>query len=176
MRFLENENIMLRALEPEDLEILYLWENDTQLWIHGNTLSPYSKLALREYISETQNQDIYQAKQLRLMIVNKEDNTVAGTIDLYDFDPHNSKIGIGILVDQKYRQKNIATQTLKIIEEYVFIFLQIKQLYAYISIENIKSIATFEKCGYKKSGTLKNWICNNSIYKDVYIYQLLNNK
>lgn len=29
--WLENEHIRLRALEPEDLEILYQWENNTQL-------------------------------------------------------------------------------------------------------------------------------------------------
>lgn len=176
MVFLENEELKLRALEPEDLEILYLWENDTQLWIHGNTLSPYSKLALRQYISDTQSQDIYQAKQLRLMITSKITNTVVGTIDLYEFDPHNNKVGVGILIDEKYQRKGYATQALKIIEEYTFIFLQINQLYSYIAVDNIKSISTFEKCGYLNSGTLKDWIRCNSIYKDVHIYQLLNNK
>ena len=39
--FLENENIKLRALEPEDLEFLYKWENASQLWIQGNTLATY---------------------------------------------------------------------------------------------------------------------------------------
>ena len=176
MIFLENDNLRLRALEPEDLDILYRWENNTQLWLHGNTLSPYSKLALREYISETQNQDIYQAKQLRLMIITKKEDKVVGTVDLYDFDPHNNKVGIGILIDEKYQGKSYATQTLKIIEEYVFLFLRINQLYAYIAVDNTKSILTFEKSGYKISGTLNDWICCNSIYKNVNIYQLLNNK
>ena len=31
-RFLEDEVIRLRALEPEDLELLYRWENDSALW------------------------------------------------------------------------------------------------------------------------------------------------
>ena len=41
---LKNSQLSLRAVEPEDLEILYKWENSTELWIHGNTLAPYSKL------------------------------------------------------------------------------------------------------------------------------------
>ena len=32
MKLLENERIILRALEPEDLDVLYRWENDASLW------------------------------------------------------------------------------------------------------------------------------------------------
>ena len=47
LTFLESENICLRAPEPEDLELLYEWENDSSLWIAGNTRAPYSKFQLR---------------------------------------------------------------------------------------------------------------------------------
>ncbi|WP_236689409.1 GNAT family N-acetyltransferase [Dysgonomonas macrotermitis] len=162
----------MRALEPEDLSILYKWENDTRLWIHGNTLTPYSKLALREYIAETQRTDIFQAKQLRLMIELKQDNIVIGTVDIYDFDFHHSKAGIGILIDNEYRQHNYATEALELVREYVFGFLRINQLYAYIAANNDKSLRLFEKSGYKQSGLLKEWIFCDNKYKDVYIYQL----
>ncbi len=172
---LENKNIKLRALEPEDLDILYKWENSTELWIHGNTLTPYSKLALRDYISDTQQQDIYQAKQLRLMIELKPDNTVIGTVDLYDFDFHNSRAGIGILIDNNYRGQGYGSQTLALINEYVLSFLHINQLYAYIATDNQESIRIFEKSGYVRAGILNNWICTYSVFRDVYIYQLINN-
>ncbi len=171
--YLENDEIQLRALEPEDLDLLYKWENDTNLWIHGNTLSPYSKLALREYISDTQQTDIYQAKQLRLMIELKSNNAVIGTVDIYDFDFHHGKAGIGILIDSDHRQCNYATEVLDLIQEYVFGFLQINQLYAFIANDNNNSIKLFEKCGYKQSGLLNQWIYCSDQYKDVRIYQLL---
>ncbi|HCO66861.1 MAG TPA: GNAT family N-acetyltransferase [Dysgonomonas sp.] len=172
---LHNDIIRLRALEPEDLQILYEWENDTALWIHGNTLSPYSRMALRQYISDTQQQDIYQAKQLRLMIESKQDtdNSVIGTIDLYDFDFHHKRAGIGILVAQEYRNAGIASQALNLIREYAFSFLHIHQLYAYIAQDNEFSIRLFEKCGYNQCGLLEDWIVYDRIYKDVYIYQLI---
>ncbi len=173
---LENDYLKLRALEPEDLEKLYTWENDTNLWIHGCTLTPYSRLVLRQYINEIQSHDIYQSKQLRLMIIKKTDNIVIGTIDLFDFDPHNSKIAIGILVDSEHRNKNYATQTLQIVEKYIFTFLHLKQIYSYIAEDNISSIRIFEKNGYIRSGTLLNWICCNSIFKNVHIYQRFNNQ
>ncbi|MDR1654329.1 MAG: GNAT family N-acetyltransferase, partial [Prevotellaceae bacterium] len=62
---LHSENIILRAVEPSDLEQLYLWENDPQLWTAGNTRNPYSRYALKQYIADFQK-DIYESKQLRL--------------------------------------------------------------------------------------------------------------
>jgi len=170
---LENDIIKLRALEPEDLDILYKWENDTRLWIHGNTLAPYSRLALRHYIAESQQQDIYQAKQIRFMIDLKLSANTIGTIDLYDFDFHSKKSGIGILIDESYRGKDYAVHGLELIKEYAFSFLQIEQLYAYIAVDNVYSIRLFEKNGYMKSGELINWICCNSVYKNVFVYQLI---
>ena len=63
--YLENENIRLRALEPEDLEILYKWENDTSIWQVGCTTEPYSRYILKEYIAYS-DKTIYEKKQLRL--------------------------------------------------------------------------------------------------------------
>jgi len=172
---LNDDIVYLRALEPEDLEVLYKWENDTRLWIHGNSLSPYSKLALRQYISDAQAQDIYQAKQLRLMITLKSNDETIGTVDLYDFDIRNSKAGVGILIDEKWRNLNYAYKVLEIIKVYVFTFLKLHQLYAYIAIDNISSIKLFEKAEFEKSGILKDWISNNSTYQNVYVYQITNN-
>lgn len=170
---LSNDIIYLRALEPEDLENLYKWENDTRLWIHGNSLSPYSKLTLRQYITDTQTTDIYQAKQLRLMVSLISTNETIGTVDLYDFDIRNSRAGVGILIDEKWRNLNYAYETLSIIKEYVFSFLRLQQLYAYVSIDNTASIKLFEKAEFEKRGTLKNWIFDNKNYQDVIIYQLI---
>lgn len=173
---LSNSQISLRAVEPEDLDILYGWENSTALWIHGNTLAPYSKLVLRQYINDALEMDIYQSKQLRLMIDLPAEKATVGTIDLYDIDVHNSRAGIGILVDEAYRQRKFASQALSLMSEYTFKFLHLHQLYAYISESNTKSISLFEKSGYKESGVLKDWVQRSETFENVKLFQLLNNK
>lgn len=173
---LKNDLIALRAVEPEDLDILYRWENATDLWIHGNTLAPYSKLVLRQYINDALEMDIYQSKQLRLMIDLVETGVTIGTIDLYEIDAHNRKGGIGILIDEDYRKKRYATQALELMADYAFNFLYLHQLFAYISVNNKKSITLFEKAGYKEVGILKHWIQNGESFEDVQISQLLNKK
>ena len=173
---LKNKDIVLRAVEPEDLEILYRWENSTVLWYHGNTLAPYSKLVLRQYINDSLEMDIYQSKQLRLMIDLVDEKTTIGTIDLYDIDAHNRRAGIGILIDDDYRRRGFAKQALELMSNYAFDFLYLHQIYAYIAQSNTNSISLFQKAGYQSVGFLKDWLQRGEEFENVYFSQLLNNK
>ena len=169
-KLLENNNIRLRALEPEDIDILYAWENDTELWQHGASIVPFSRFVIKEYLIDSK-QDIFQNKQLRLMIEQKESGKAIGTIDLYDFEPLHRRAGVGILIDKEFRQQGYGLQTLALIVEYCFEFLKMKQLYAFIPQKNEKSIALFQKAAFKPSGTLKNWISVEDEFEDVIIMQ-----
>lgn len=173
--FLEDSQLKLRALEPEDLEQLYAWENDTALWLLGNTLSPYSKLALRQYINDSLEMDIYQSKQLRLMIDLHHNSNAIGTIDLYEIDARNRRAGVGILIDKAFRKNNYAYQTLTLMNQYAFDFLDLHQLYAYIPVTNEASLRLFEKVGYEVAGTLKDWIqLSDDTSEDVIVVQAIN--
>lgn len=174
---LENSQIRLRALEPEDLELLYQWENNSELWIYGSTVSPYSKLALRQYINDSLEMDIYQSKQLRLMIDIVGENKTIGTVDLYDINMRNKNAGIGILIDEAYRNRKYASQALELMREYAFNFLKLHQLYAYIGVNNKPSLKLFENIGYSPVGILKDWIqLMDDNYEDVLVIQLINSQ
>ncbi|MBP1616202.1 MAG: family acetyltransferase [Bacteroidetes bacterium] len=176
--WLENENIRLRALEPEDIDLLYAWENNTDLWTYGSSISPFSRFALRQYILDAQQQDIYQSRQLRLMIETKDEkkkHIVVGAVDLYEYDPFNNRAGIGILIDPASQGKKYAIQSLVLMEEYAFDFLGIHQLFAYIAVSNEKSYNLFQNSGYQMVGTLKEWKREGDEYVDIYLMQLLRN-
>ncbi len=171
MAYLENEQIKLRALEPEDLDILYKWENDADLWNCGATIAPYSKFAIKEYIAESRL-DIFQSKQLRLMIVWKDNGEPVGTIDLYDFDPMNLRAGIGILIDAAYRGKGIGKQALHLMKSYAFDILSLNQLYAHVPKQNEISLKLFSQSGYSNTACLKEWIKTSNGFEDTYLMQL----
>ena len=173
MRFLENDTLKLRALEPEDLDVLYKWENNTEFWSAGNTITPYSRYILKSYIESDCN-DIFVSKQLRLMVCLKKDNIVIGTIDLFDFDPFNNRVGVGILIGHEYQSKGYASQVLALIEDYSFEYLKLNQLYCNIAANNVISIKLFESRGFEIAGKLKEWLKLPSGWEDNYIYQKLN--
>ena len=48
-------NLKLRAIEPEDLDLLYRIENDTALWNIGTSNVPYSRYLLHDYVANATN-------------------------------------------------------------------------------------------------------------------------
>ena len=153
---LSSQTITLRAVEPQDLEFLYQCENNTPLWVYGTNKEPVSYFSLKEYINSCRK-SIYESKQLRFMIVLNKNDVTIGAVDLYDFDYFNSRAGVGIYVVQEYQNQGVGTETLQLLSEYAFNFLNIHQLYAFISADNKKSAKTFTKAGFTLTATLNDW-------------------
>jgi len=173
MQVLTGKNIHLRALEPEDIDFLYTVENDASFWEVSSTLVPFSRYFLERYIANA-HQDIYVAKQLRLVIIESESNKAIGMIDLFDFSPEHKRAGIGILIVEKEQHKGYASEALQLLIEYCFKQLDLHQLFANITSDNTKSLHLFKKHHFSKIGTKKEWIYTNGNYKDEILFQLIN--
>lgn len=170
------KEISLRALEPEDLELLYEWENNSSNWIISNTVVPFSKYTLKRYL-ENSHKNIYETGQLRLMIDHIPDNTTIGTIDIFDFDPFHKRAGLGILIaKEEYRLKGYASMAIICLIEYCFSTLLVHQLYCNILANNCESMELFKKAGFVQSGIKKDWIKTSDGYLDEYIFQLINSR
>jgi diamine N-acetyltransferase len=170
------KDIRLRALEPEDLELLYSWENNLSYWILSSTVVPFSKYTLKLYL-ENSHKDIYETGQLRLMIEHIADNATIGTIDIFDFDSFHKRAGVGILIaNEDYRRKGFATMALKCLIGYCFGTLQLHQLFCNILANNCESMELFKKNGFVQSGIKKDWIKTPDGYLDEYLFQLINPK
>lgn len=168
--FLINERIHLRAVEPEDLEVMYRIENDPGMWDVSSFIEPYSRHSLREYIASSRN-DVFADRQLRLMIVWNETGEAIGTVDLDEFDPRHLRAGVGLAVLQSFRERGVAGEALQLLMDYVFRFLHFHQLYAYIPVRNTASLKLFEKVGFQRVALLKEWIRISGGYEDVTFWQ-----
>ncbi len=173
MKTLTGNTIYLRALEPSDLDFLYRLENDEQLWEVSNTITPYSKFVLQQYLDNA-HRDIYEVKQLRLVISLQDTHQAVGFIDLYDFNPKHRRAGVGIVIfSANNKQKGYAKEALGLLISYCFTHLNMHQLYASITADNAVSIGLFKKAGFEKTGERKDWIFVNNHFKTEYFYQLI---
>jgi len=167
------ENLSLRALEPDDINLLYQWENNTSIWHLSNTITPFSRHLLEEYILNS-HQDIYTVKQLRLMIVLNKSTETIGCIDLFDFDPTNMRAGMAILISEEQRNKKYGSEVLSLMIDYCFNTLHLHQLYCNILSNNDASIALFKKVKFSVIGIKKEWIRIQNNWVDEYMLQLIN--
>ena len=163
-------NIQLRAMEPEDLELLYEVENDRSLWHVGVTNVPYSRYVLHDYIAKSVG-DIYTDHQVRLIIEDLQYQTV-GIIDLINFDAAHRRAEVGIIVRQEFRQKGYASAALQEASEYARRILHLHQLYALVATDNKPCLKLFKKMGFQSTATLKEWLYDGEKYYDVDVFQL----
>lgn len=164
-------NIRLRALEPSDLEVLYIWENDPDVWRVSGTLSPISRERLAHFIEE-QSYDIYTTRQMRLII--EAEGMIVGSLDIFDFDPQHRRFGIGILIyEESDRRKGYAKEVITEVVKYGRNTLDLRQIWATIAADNIASIALFESCGFTKCAHRKEWLNRGGEFIDELEYQLI---
>ncbi|MCD4737249.1 MAG: GNAT family N-acetyltransferase [Bacteroidales bacterium] len=174
---MKGKEVFLRAMEPEDIDLLYKWENDSNLWYLSNIKAPFSRHVLEQYVMNS-HEDIFTLKQLRLMIVktNKPDFGAIGTIDLFDFDPGNKRAGIGILIDNEERGKGYASEAIELLLDYCFDTLHLHQVYCNITEDNQQSFMLFKKFGFIGTGRKKDWLFIKNEWKEVHFFQLINPK
>ncbi|WP_397362482.1 GNAT family N-acetyltransferase [Olleya sp. R77988] len=173
MLTLTGKHTYLRPLEPEDLTFIHGIENDESIWKISNTITPYSKYLIKQYLDHA-HKDIFEVKQLRFVICNNQEESI-GMIDIFDFDFKNRRAGIGILVkDTENRQKGHGKEALELLTNYCFTHLDLHQLYCNISEDNTASLTLFKNQGFKEIGLKKDWNFLNGQYKNEYLFQLIN--
>ena len=174
MLTLKGDLVYLRALEPEDLEFVHEIENNEDFWEISATQSPYSKFLIRQYL-ENAHRDIYDIKQLRLVICTNNHEAI-GLIDVFDLEPKDKRAAVGILIaDGKNRKKGFGNESLKLLCNYCFTHLGLHQLYANVSESNEESMKIFENNDFRKVGLKKDWTLFNGEYKNEWLYQLISN-
>ena len=161
--------ISLRALEPEDLDLLYRIENEDELWGMGITNVPYSRFLLHEFLSSSTG-DIYTDKQVRLVIENESHQTV-GLADLMSFDPKNMKAELGLVILRACRHQGYAAATILKIHDYARRTLHLHQIYVVIAVSNDNTLRLFQQMGYQQSARLADWLFDGEHYHDAIVMQ-----
>ena len=169
---LQGLSISLRALEPEDVEAMYRWENDSAVWGVSGTVAPFSREILRMFI-EQQQYDIWRTHQLRLVIALNEDSRAVGAVDLFDFDPLNRRAGVGVLVADGERGRGYASEALALLVDYARDVLMLNQLYCDIDTDNVACRALFAGCQFEECGVRRRWRLSADGWHDVVMMQRL---
>ncbi len=172
---LQKKSIKLRAVEPEDIDFLFHLENKPELWHVSQTLVPFARFDVEQYVFSINKQDPFAAGQVRFIIelAQNNDTKVIGAIDLFALDAINRRGGIGIVLLESYRSKSFAGTALDILIDYAFNFLNLHQLYCNIESGNKASLKLFESRRFEIAGVKKEWNRKNGNWVDENLLQLI---
>jgi diamine N-acetyltransferase len=165
---LEGSKVKLRIASSEDVEDIFHWENDTDHWLVSDTSVPYSLEQIENFI--LRDNDIYTSNQTRFMVVSRS-NEKAGCVDLFDFDPKNKRVGMGILMDKRFRGQGFGLEAIQLLADYCFEALDVHCVYAEVLETNEASSHIFESCGFLKTGVKKDWLSDGERFVDQLFYQ-----
>lgn len=163
-------SVWLRAMELDDLDLLYQVENDTDLWRVGSTNVPYSRQFLRDFILRTTG-DIYTDKQVRL-IADDQFGTPVAIADIADFDPGDRRAEVGLVVLPLYRGQGFGRATMVRLMDYARTTLHLHQLIVYVGVDNRASRNLFTSLGFSVAGRLKDWVYDGESYHDALVMQV----
>ncbi len=164
-------SVILRALEPEDLDWLYTIENDTAIWDVADCPQHYSRYDLRRYIAE-QPRNAYESGEVRLVIADAQTGQGRGLVDLVNFSPVHRRAEVSIALLQAFRGKGYGASALLQLEDYARRYLHVRMLYAHVAVpRNLAAISLFRSAGYVATALLPEWHCNGEEREDVQVMQ-----
>ena len=168
---IKGENILLRAIEEDDLKSLHKWSNDqeTQYWLGGWHL-PSSEIVMQDWLKRITKDN----NNVRFAIDHNELGFV-GTANLVEINWKDRNATHGILLGEKeIRGKGIGVDVVTTIMKYAFEELGLQRLDTTIIEYNSASIKLYiEKCGWKKEGVRRNWYFRKNKFWDKLIVCLL---
>ena len=163
--------ILLRALEPEDMEMLRGTVNDPEIekMVVGWSFPVSRAQQLEWYECVKKDRD-----HLRLAIEIKETGEAIGLATLGPIDWKNRKGFHGIkLKSDAPKGQGYATEAVLLIMKYAFEELQLNRLDGSILEYNIPSQRLYEKCGWKVEGRVRQSVFKGNGFHDEIIVGIL---
>jgi len=167
MRFfkkLVGENIYLspRSVDEEVIEKFTEWLNDFETTDYIGK-SP----ALITLDDEIKHFEKSKDDEKVFFIVRFEDDKLIGTIGLHSIDNINRCATLGIFIgDKSGRNKGIGTEAIKLVLEYGFRYLNLKNIKLDVLEFNQRAVACYKKCGFKEYGRRRKCYFLNGKYYD----------
>ena len=161
----------LRALEPEDLELLYTIENDSDTWDICSARVNYSRYAIKQYLAQ-QPQEITTAGEVRLVITDSDTGEAVGLIDLTNYSATNRSAEIGITLLKEHRGKGYGRAAIKAMEQYAKEAANLRMIYAH-TLADRNSVAKnlFLHSNYIPVAVLPEWHFCHGEYVDLTVFK-----
>ena len=165
-----NYELKLRAIEPEDVEMMFEAESDEAAWLYSDYTAPLSRELLRQY-ALTYDADPFRCGQLRLII--EHGKTPVGILDIFDISPRHLRADTGIYLLPRFRGKGFASKALEAAKGYCRNRLGLHQLTATVAQSNTAAMHCYEKAGFKLTGTRPDWLRSPDGYQSAFILSSL---
>ena len=137
----------LRKLEQKDAELMLEWMHDKSVVEHlGTNFAAKTITDCQNFIKASQNDE----KNLNLAVVNDNDEYM-GTVSLKHIDKQNGTAEFAITVRAAAMGKGFSKYGMQKILEKGIEEVGLKKIYWCVSVDNLRAVRFYDKCGYIRS-------------------------
>jgi [ribosomal protein S5]-alanine N-acetyltransferase len=172
---LATERLVLRQLSPDDANEIHKLRSDERV-NKFLTRNEYKTIEEAGVFINKINRAIRNDESIYWVITYKNDNTLIGTICLWNIQPENYRAEIGYELNPEYWRKGIMREAIPKVIEYGFETMKLHSIQADLDPGNSQSVILLEKNGFIKEGQFKESTYFNGKFLDRVVYSLVNNK
>jgi len=171
---MEGKLVRLRAYEKSDLDAVMKWVNDeevTDLLGGGMLTYPVSSIAEAKFIEASADSS---DKQKNFAIETLAERRYIGAISFNVIDWQSRHAGIGIVIgDKSLWGKGYGTDAMRVLMRLGFDKMNLHRLWLHVHDYNPRAIASYEKCGFKREGVLRDEHFRRGKYCDTIVMGIL---
>ena len=167
----EGKLVRLRALEPEDWEIHFEWNHDSDMPHNLHYIwFPQSRAAVRKNIGEGALKRPEDDKVD--LVIETLAGEYVGFIGAHSTEPRNGTFKYGLAVLPHQQRKGYASEAILILLRHYFDELRYQKVVATVYSFNEASMRLHERLGFQLEGRLRRMIYSGGQYHDELIYGL----
>ncbi len=142
------DRIYLSPRNSEDVEKFTEWLNDFETTDYLGRSGILTTLeGEKKYLEDN------SSPEASFVIITLENDKMIGTVSLERIDHLNRCAILGIFIgDKNYRSKGYGTEAIKLILEYGFKYLNLKNIKLDLMSFNERALKCYKKCGFKEYG------------------------
>ena len=154
---MDGKLVRLRGYEMSDLDTVMQWINDEEVtqFLGGGMLSyPVSSIAERNYIEKFGMSE--SATEKTFAIETLADNRFIGAINFHAINWIDRHSELGIMIgDKQCWGRGYGTDAMRVLMRLAFDNLNLHRLWLRVYDFNVRAIALYERCGFKREGILR---------------------
>lgn len=156
------DRIYLSPRNAEDYEVFAEWLNDPQVADYiGRSAQLMSNQAEKDFLEKNNN------PEATFSIIDMEKDKIIGSVGIESIDCVSRCGTLGIFIgDKDYRDKGYGTEAIKLVLEYGFRYLNLKNINLDLLSANERAYKCYQKCGFKEYGRRRKSIFVNGMYYD----------
>jgi RimJ/RimL family protein N-acetyltransferase len=170
---MEGKLVRLRGYERSDLDALMKWVNDEEVtdFLGPLLIYPLSSIAEEQFIEGAANSS---DTSRTFVIETLAERKYIGSIAFHVIDWINRSAGLGVVIgDKSCWGKGYGTDAMRVMMRLAFDKMNLHRLWLHVFDFNLRAISSYEKCGFKREGVLREERYLHGRYYDTIVMAIL---